>query len=87
MNQAILFSDELSWNQQAQSVDFSAQCMGALIECRVTASLLEKLTQVKVVDEKSAVEAFELCRFDIEEQAEQLIEEEEYDANGRIVLN
>ncbi|MDG2932494.1 DUF1488 family protein, partial [Vibrio parahaemolyticus] len=36
MNQSILFPDIQSWDEVSQSVNFSAQQSGALIECFVT---------------------------------------------------
>lgn len=86
MNQSILFDDELQWNESEQSVGFTAQCMGAQIQCAAPKALLEQLTGLLIDDQSAAFRAFELCRFDVEELAEEQIEEEEYDSQGRIVL-
>lgn len=87
MNQAILFSDDQVWNEEQQQVEFSAQCMGALILCVVPSAVLEKLSGKKVIDAESALEQFIQYRFDIEELAESLIEDEEFNAAGQVMLS
>ncbi|MEF1335769.1 DUF1488 domain-containing protein, partial [Vibrio rotiferianus] len=78
MNQSILFPDMQSWDEVSQSVNFAAQQSGALIECYVTKQKLEKLSGSAIGDEQAAIEAFVDFRFDLEEIAEELIEDEAF---------
>lgn len=87
MNQAILFTDDQTWNEKLQQVEFSAQCMGALIVCAVPLRVLEKHSGEKIADRGSALEQFEQYRYDFEELAESLIEDEEFSAAGQVVLS
>jgi hypothetical protein len=87
MNQSILFGDELRWDEQQRCVIFTAQSMGALLECIVPAELLEELAGKPVVEQTEGFSVFNQFRFDLEETAEQLIEDEEYDSQGRVVVN
>ncbi|MBR9789298.1 MAG: DUF1488 domain-containing protein [Vibrionaceae bacterium] len=86
MNQSILFPDIQSWNEPLQSVNFPAQQSGALIECYVTKQKLAKMSGSDVEGEQQAVEAFIALRFDLEEIAEELIEDEAFDEEGHIVI-
>ncbi len=86
MNQSILFPDIQSWDEPSQSVRFPAQHSGALIECYVTKQKLVKMSGSDIKSEQQAVEVFIACRFDLEEAAEELIEEEAFDDEGHIVV-
>ncbi|PFG45658.1 uncharacterized protein DUF1488 [Vibrio sp. ES.051] len=86
MNQAILFPDLQSWDESSQSVNFPAQQAGALIECYVTKQKLATMNRSDVEGERQAMEAFLACRFDLEEIAEELIEDEAFDEEGHIVI-
>ncbi len=87
MNQSILFPDIQSWDQDKQAVLFSAQQAGALIQCLVTKAELEKLSGQTVDNEQQALEVFSQYRFDLEELAEELIEDEEFNPQGWIVIS
>ena len=84
MNQSILFPDIQSWDEDKQAVLFSAQQAGALIQCLVSITGLEKLSGQTVGNEQQALEVFSQYRFDLEELAEELIEEEEFNSEGNI---
>ena len=84
MNQSILFPDMQSWNEVQQVVTFPAQQSGALIECLIRVVVLESLSGCDIKSGEQALEVFAQNRFDIEELAEELIEEEEYNASGKI---
>ncbi len=86
MNQSILFPDLQSWDESSQSVKFPAQHSGALIECYVTKQKLVKMTGSDVEGEQQAIAAFIACRFDLEEIAEELIEDEAFDKEGHIII-
>ena len=87
MNQSILFPDMQSWDEASQSVNFAAQQSGALIECYVTKQKLEKLGGSLIETEQAAIKVFTDYRFDLEEIAEELIEDEAFDEEGRIIID
>lgn len=87
MNQSILFSDQLAWNDELAMVEFQAHQSGMLIVCLVGVGKLAELSNTESVDKAKALEVFEQVRFDIEELAESLIEDEAFDEQGRIVLD
>ncbi len=86
MNQSILFPDMQSWDEPSQSVRFPAQQSGALIECYVTKQKLVKMSGSDIKSEQQALEAFVACRFDLEDIAEELIEDEAFNEEGHIVI-
>ena len=86
MNQSILFPDIQTWNEELNAVTFPAQQSGALIECVASVSYLSQLSERTINGAQQALDVFEQNRFEIEEQAEQLIEDEEYNAQGMIEL-
>ena len=87
MNQSILFPDMQSWDAASQSINFAAQRAGALIECYVTKQKLEKLSGLIISNEQAAIEAFVDNRFDLEEIAEELIEDEAFNEEGHIIID
>lgn len=86
MNQSILFPDMQSWDEVLQSVNFAAQQSGALIECFVTKQKLEKLSGSELDTEQAVIAAFIDYRFDLEEIAEELIEDEAFNEEGHIII-
>tara|TARA_B100001059_G_scaffold230953_1_gene265973 strand:- start:556 stop:825 length:270 start_codon:yes stop_codon:yes gene_type:complete len=86
MNQSILFPDTQDWDEESQSIIFSAQQSGALIECVVSIEELSRLSGKDIEEGGQALAIFAELRFDIEELAEELIEEEEYDSSNRIQI-
>ncbi|WP_447066694.1 DUF1488 domain-containing protein [Vibrio alginolyticus] len=86
MNQSILFPDIQSWDEVSQSVNFSAQQSSALIECFVTKQKLEKLSGSLIETEQAAIKVFTDYRFDLEEMAEELIEDEAFNEEGHIII-
>ncbi|WP_404970241.1 DUF1488 domain-containing protein [Vibrio campbellii] len=87
MNQSILFPDMQSWDEASQSINFAAQQAGALIECYVTKQKLEKLSDSLIETEQAAIKVFTDYRFDLEEIAEELIEDEAFDEEGHIIID
>jgi hypothetical protein len=84
MNQSILFADIQHWDESTQAVRFPAQQAGALIECLITCAELEKLAGIPITGEQQALDNFSQYRFEIEELAEELIEEEEFNSKGEV---
>ncbi|EAQ53145.1 DUF1488 domain-containing protein [Vibrio sp. MED222] len=86
MNQSILFSDIQDWDEENQSITFPVQQSGALIECVMSIEELSRLAGKDIEEGDQALVIFSELRFDIEELAEELIEEEEYDSSNRIQI-
>lgn len=86
MNQSILFPDIQSWDEEKQAIVFPAQQSGALIQCLVNTAELEKLSGQQIEGEQQALTVFSQYRFDLEELAEELIEDEEFNSKGEIEI-
>ncbi|WP_086981805.1 DUF1488 family protein [Vibrio aphrogenes] len=86
MNQNILFTDQKHWDDSRQCVVFFAQQSGQLIACSASLSLLSQLDHQTLSSEKQALEAFQRVQFDLEELAEQAIEDEAFSPSGEIDL-
>ncbi|CAB5688929.1 DUF1488 domain-containing protein [Aeromonas dhakensis] len=86
MNQGILFPELADWQPHEQRIHFPAQQMGALVDCYISRRRLEKMTGLSLAREEDILRAFESVRFDIEEMAEKLIEEQELAEDGAIYL-
>ncbi len=86
MNQNILFSDLQNWDDDKQAVNFPAQQGGALITCWVSLKWLQQHTLQPLVTESEILAAFSANRFDLEELAEEQIEDEEFDSEGCIFI-
>ncbi|MDB2387261.1 DUF1488 domain-containing protein [Shewanella sp.] len=91
MNQSILFPDLQDWESSSQMIVFTAQQQGINIECRIGITKLAALSKTNLIatDQDIATKAlamFETYRFDIEEEVEQLIEQEQFDELGRVIV-
>ncbi|MGF1717232.1 DUF1488 domain-containing protein [Photobacterium chitinilyticum] len=86
MNQDILFADIQLWDSQKQAVNFPAQQAGALITCWVSLSWLQKTIEQPLNEESDILATFAANRFDLEELAEVMIEEEEFNSDGDIEI-
>ncbi len=86
MNQSILFPDLQEWNEALQAVVFPAQQSGALIECVVSLSRLKQLSHRDDLTAEQALDCFSELRFDLEELAEEAIEDEEFNSLGQVEL-
>lgn len=86
MNQDILFADIQLWDSQKQAVNFPAQQAGALITCWVSLSWLQKKVEQPLNEEADILATFAANRFDLEELAEVMIEEEEFNSVGDIEI-
>ncbi|NMM42482.1 DUF1488 family protein [Pseudoalteromonas arctica] len=80
MNQAIQFIDRFEFNVQSQLLTFFAQVSGLIVECVIDTHALA------LADQQAAKLYFERARFDYEDIAEQLIEDEEYNSAGQIIV-
>lgn len=84
MNQSILFPDIQHWDSEKQWITFPAQAGGALIECVVTKTMLSRLSGDDIHNEQDALAVFGRFRFDIEELAESLIADEQFNDDGSV---
>ncbi|KLV04995.1 DUF1488 domain-containing protein [Photobacterium ganghwense] len=87
MNQNILFPDLQQWDEQQQAVMFPAQQGGSLIACWVSLQWLVQHCQQPLSTEAEIMAAFGQYRFDLEEIAEDLIEEEAFNQDGEIHID
>ncbi|MHA2940202.1 DUF1488 family protein [Vibrio sp. RC27] len=87
MNQSIIFSEDSIWNNELRQIEFTAQNMGNLIVCVIPIATLEGISGRQINDETLALDLFSQYRFDLEEQAEEQIEEEMFNEVGQIVLD
>lgn len=87
MNQSILFPDQQEYCDTLKAVGFPAQQNGALIQCWTTLAWLEKFAGRDLSQEADMLTVFADARFDIEELAEEAIEDEQFDSNGHVWID
>ena len=94
MNQAIIFSDNEQYNMSSQQVEFQAQNKGALISCVISLSHLQQLneqpeitSEQRINIETTALTLFDNARFDIEDLAEEMINQQMFSEDGKIYLH
>ncbi|WP_261857591.1 DUF1488 family protein [Photobacterium sanguinicancri] len=86
MNQDILFADIQTWDAKRQAVSFPAQQAGALIDCWVSLGWLQQRSEGSLVNEADILSAFIHLRFDLEDLAEEKIEDENFEPDGSVVI-
>lgn len=86
MNQSILFPDSERWNEEQQCIVFPAQQSGMLIECLVSLEKLSTISGQALRSGDEALQQFRALRFDLEELAEELIEDEQFNPKGQVEL-
>ncbi|ABI69898.1 DUF1488 domain-containing protein [Shewanella frigidimarina] len=84
MNQSVIFTDQVY--PETNQVKFIAQQQGVNINCYASFSVISELCDKQVVSGSNVVCLFEQCRFDLEDQAEALIEQEAFNCSGDIIL-
>ncbi|HBF45892.1 DUF1488 domain-containing protein [Shewanella frigidimarina] len=84
MNQSVIFTDQVY--PETNQVKFIAQQQGVNINCYASFSVISELCDKQVVSGSNVVCLFEQCRFDLEDQAEALIEQEAFNGSGDIIL-
>lgn len=82
MNQAIQFPDREEWNPNRQMVCFPAQVNGMGLMCAISVDELHTR-----FGEGEAMALFSANRWDLEEEAEQLILNDEVDPQGWVWLS
>ncbi|WNN44744.1 MULTISPECIES: DUF1488 family protein [Winslowiella] len=83
MNQAIQFPDREFWDNERQAVCFPAQVNGFHLTCAIAALTLRQ----RYGSGASDLELFRSHRWDIEEEAEALIEQQQEDDQGWVWLS
>lgn len=97
MNQTIIFTDNEHYNIALSQIEFQAQSQGILISCVISLSHLKRLNEQtervtdKLLesdnnDQKHVLDLFENVRFDIEDIAEKMINQQAFSEDGRIYL-
>lgn len=86
MNQSIIFPDLQEWNQQKRVVEFPAQQAGSLIVCSICIEKLATLSGNMNITVENVIEVFLQYRFDIEEIAEEMIEDEMLNALDQVEI-
>lgn len=82
MNQAIQFPDRETWNETEQAVTFPAMVNGFQLTCVISAAVL-----FQRFGEGEPLEIFRAHRWDLEDLAQELIEEQQEDAQGWVWLS
>lgn len=82
MNQAIQFPDREDWDQNRQAVCFPAMVNGMGLMCAITVESLHNR-----FGEGEAMALFSVHRWDLEDEAEQLISNDEVDNQGWLWLS
>ncbi|HIF9166226.1 TPA: DUF1488 domain-containing protein [Photobacterium damselae] len=87
MNQDILFADIQLWDSVRQAVNFPAQQAGALITSWVSLAWLQQHSpNLELANKEIILARFAELRFDLEEIAEEMIEDERFDECGDIII-
>lgn len=94
MNQSIIFSDNEQYNINLQQVEFQAQNNGVLISCVISLSYLQKLNEITNITSEQAINIetmaltlFDNVRFDIEDLAEEMINQHAFSEDEKIHLH
>ena len=94
MNQSIIFSDNEQYIITLQQVEFQAQNNGVLISCVISLSYLQKLNEITNITSEQAINIetmaltlFDNVRFDIEDLAEEMINQHAFSEDEKIHLH
>ncbi|MFH8136486.1 DUF1488 domain-containing protein [Pantoea osteomyelitidis] len=82
MNQAIQFPDREEWDEAGQAICFPALANGLSLTCAIHTSALQTR-----FGEGEALALFIAHRWDLEEEAEELIRNQQEDAQGWVWLS
>lgn len=87
MNQSVIFSDSCQWDAERSAIHFVAQQQGMTIDCYISLAVLQTLSGTEGGQPQQAIDLFEQFRFDIEDTAQELIDQEAVDEQGCLVIN
>ncbi|MCP2001962.1 DUF1488 domain-containing protein [Buttiauxella ferragutiae] len=85
MNQAIQFPDREQWDDQLQAICFPALVNGFQVMCAITGEIIA--SRYGSDNKESWLELFRLNRWDLEDEAEELIVAGEDDNQGCVWLS
>lgn len=85
MNQAIQFPDREAWHNEMQAVCFPALANGMQLSCAIKAETLAKRFGGETPAQWLAL--FQVHRWDLEEEAELLIQQQQEDDQGWVWLS
>ncbi|AIX75703.1 MAG: DUF1488 domain-containing protein [Mixta calida] len=83
MNQAIQFPDRENWDEAQQAICFPAMVNGFQLTCAITVKELRQ----RFLEEGEPLEIFRRHRWDLEDQAQSLIEDQQEDSQGWVWLS
>ena len=87
MNQSIQFNDGVEWQDAEQRLHFTAQAYGMTVNCYLSRHRLEHVCGQELIRPVDILLAFESYRFEVEEQAEAKIAEQEFAEDGAVYLD
>lgn len=87
MNQSILINDDLAWNQSAGRVEFSAICAGSIVICQLSPQYLINKGLDRNTSPEHMIKFCETITFDIEDDAQQAIDDEQHIDESVLVLS
>ncbi len=82
MNQAIQFPDREEWDEENQAVCFPALVHGMQLNCAISGETL-----LRRFGGKDPLEAFNANRWDLEEEASDLLRDQQEDNHGWVWLS
>jgi len=85
MNQSILFNDDLIWCNDKKQASLTAQSAGLLVQVIVSKRYLQRLG-LDSVEPTAVIKFCQDMQFDIEDDAQRLIEEERLNENNQLHL-
>ena len=85
MNQSVLFNDDIHWEEAAQQISFTAESSGALVRCYLGTSYLNRIGIDSTGNQELVTQCL-LFQFDIEEDAQQAIDDEHLNKRNELWL-
>lgn len=87
MNQSILINDDMTWNVDKDCIEFTAICAGAIVVCQLSKQYLIKKGMDITSNSDAVIKYCELISFDIEEDAQQGINDEQHIDENLLILS
>ena len=87
MNQSILINDDMAWNNNKDCVEFSAICAGSIVICQLSKQYLIKKGLNIDSSPDDIIKYCELISFDIEEDTQQAIDDEQHIDEPILILS
>ena len=84
MNQQLIFNDDVCWNVERKQIECSVIHGGMKIRCSISADYLAPSAVSKTTAEWLAL--YDAQRFDIEDELQEMVEQEQFTEAGELVL-